>query len=721
MKRLLFLLISCCVLQVVTLKSQTPTATPTPTTDDGVVKITTTLIQIDATVLDKNGKPVKGLTAEDFEIFENGKKQQITNFSLIELQPGTSSQPLTNQPNSSGITTTVPPTSGLSYNQVRRTLALVVDDLGLSFASTEWVKRALRKFVDEQIQPGDLAAIIRTSSGVGALQQFTTDKRLLHLAIDRIRWSSRGRTGVSTFSPIEPTTGEVENNAPDITGRSGMKQIAGLVEEREMKRDAQEAQEAIFASGTLGAVNFVMRGMGQLPGRKAVILFSDGFKLFSRKGSNTRVQESLQQLTDTANRSGVIIYTVDAKGLDAPMLTAEDDTFGLDSTQVDERLEVRSKDFLDTQQSLRYVAEQTGGFAIINQNDLSKGVGRILDDQKSFYLIGYQPDEDIFDIEKRRFNKLTVKVNRPGLRVRYRSGFFGITDNEAKPQPKNAVQQLIAALTSPFTSKDIDLRLTSLFASDSSYNPFMRSLIYIKAGDLTFKPEKDDWFKAEFDVSVLTFGDTGEVIDQINRRQSVRVQSGSLQNLYKEGLVCFVTLPIQKPGAYQMRVALRDAETGRIGSATQFIEVPNLKKKNLVLSGVALERVETKKSNSLADAKILELKMQRDAAIRRFRTGEIIRFGFSIYNAKIDKSAGNPSLTMQYKIFSNGKEIFAGPEKPLDTGRLQSYQVIDAVGGFSLGSNLPPGDYVVQVIIKDLLAPQKRQTATQWTDFEIVP
>lgn len=717
MKQLFSLFVLCLVLQgAATSFAQTPTPSPQTRDKEDVVVITTSLIQIDATVTDKNGKAVTDLKQGDFEIYQNDKLQPITNFSFIALQPERRTERAADEKESANSLAVV--SNRIRHEQVRRTIAFVVDDLGLSFASTQWTKQALKKLVDEQLQPGDLVAIIRTSSGVGALQQFTTDRRLLHAAIDRIRWNTRG--GVGSFSPIEPNFSEVENGVPG-TINGGAKIVGGLEEERQFKRDAQEIRESVFAAGTLGAVNFVMRGMDQLPGRKAVVLFSDGFKLYSRKGLNSRVQESLQKLTDAANRSGVIIYTMDARGVDAPMLTAQDDTYGLTGEQVDTRLDERRTDYFDTQQGLRYIAAQTGGFSIINQNNLSKGIERILSDQKGYYLIGYRPDEGIFDIEKRRFNKLTIKLKRPGLRLRYRSGFFGITDAEAKPQPKNSVQQLIAALTSPFTSKDIDLRLTSLFAGDAASSAFMRSLIYIKASDLKFKEEKDGWYKSEFDVSVLTFGDNGEVVDQVNRKQTVRARADYLKKLYDYGLVCSVTLPIQKPGAYQMRVALRDAETERIGSASQYIEVPNLKKKNLTLSGIVLGRVETEKSAPVEDSKTLELKMQRDAAMRRFRSGEIVRYGLSVYNAKLDKASGRPDLLMQYKIFRDGKEIFASQEKPLHFGQQPNYQVVDTSDGFSLGGKMQQGDYVVQVIVKDLLASGSRQVATQWTDFEIVP
>lgn len=721
MKQRFLLSVLCLLLQAVVCVAQTPSPTPRPDDrDDDVVVINTNLIQIDATVTGKDGKVVEDLKPEDFEIYQNGKLQPITNFSYITLQPagGNNRAPDATAANAAAAAAAPAPSGRLRYQQVRRTIALVVDDLGLSFASTEWTKQALRKFVDEQLQPGDLVAVIRTSSGVGALQQFTTDRRLLYAAIERIRWNVRNNTG--TFSPIEPNLSEALSNR--VLTRNDTREfhmVAGMEEEREFNRDSQESQDAIFAAGTLGAVSFVMRGMGQLPGRKAVILFSDGFKLFSRKGVNSRVQDGLRKLTDTANRSGVIIYTMDPRGLDAPMLSAQDSTYGLTSEQVNTLLDERSADFFDTQQSLRAIAARTGGFSIINLNNLSKGIERILDDQKGYYLIGYKPDGGVFDIEKRRFNELTVKVKRPGLRVRYRSGFFGVTDEEARPQPKTPVQQLIAALTSPFTSKEIDLRLTSLFAGDTASNAFMRSLIYIKAGDLTFKEEKDGWHQAVFEVSVLTFGDSGEVVDQINRKQTVRARGEYLRNLYANGLVCSVTLPIQKPGAYQMRVAVRDTATERIGSASQYIEVPNLKKKRLTLSGIVLEQVEAKKSAPATDGQSLELKMQRDAAMRRFRKGETIRFAFSVYNAKPDKASGQPKLSLQYKIFRDGKEIFAVAEKPLTPG--QQLKAVDISEAFSLGNKMAQGDYVVQVIVRDTLAKGSSQTATQWTDFEILP
>ncbi len=173
--------------------------------DDEVVRITTNLVQVDAVVTDKKGSLVTDLKPEEFQIFEDGKPRQISNFSLVLLPGQSAAQPgksaLAIDRNAPG----VPPVP-LRPEQGRRTIALVVDDLGLSFESTYHVREALKKYVDQQMLPGDLVAIIRTSGGIGALQQFTTDKRQLYAAIEKIRWYPNGRSGVSAIAPISSSS-----------------------------------------------------------------------------------------------------------------------------------------------------------------------------------------------------------------------------------------------------------------------------------------------------------------------------------------------------------------------------------------------------------------------------------------------------------------------------------------------------------------------------------
>src|SRR5438128_4110394 len=292
MKRFLYLLALAFAHSLFVL-AQVPTTTPPsaqqtapPAQARGdVVRITTNLVQVDVTILDHNGQPVSDLTPADFEVTEDGRLQKITNLSFIRptsAQPrGAVSSPAAKPAKGVAPEPPLPPVK-LRPDQVRRTIALAVDDLGLSFDSSHYVRQALRKFVDEQMQPGDLVAIIRTGAGMGALQQFTADKRLLYAAIERVRYNLNSR-GFNAFAPIGGETRIVEKsingmagpttNTPGNTNESpGSQLIDSLVRLKTPGSQSTQYRDDIFSVGTLGALNFIVRGLRELPGRKSVIL-----------------------------------------------------------------------------------------------------------------------------------------------------------------------------------------------------------------------------------------------------------------------------------------------------------------------------------------------------------------------------------------------------------------------------------------------------------------
>ena len=193
------------------------------------------------------------------------------------LLPG--SQPET-APNSSESKKTAEPSVNpldLKREQVRRTVALVIDDLGLSYESFGYARKALMKFVDEQMQPNDMVAILRTSAGVGVLQQFTSDKRQLHAAIERVRWNPTGRGGLSP--------GGTMNEAQYQCGH----QRTLISSIRRPKRVAPEyIPSAPWAQSTL-----VVRGMGEMPGRKSIVLISEAFEMFNAQGRNDAISPGI--------------------------------------------------------------------------------------------------------------------------------------------------------------------------------------------------------------------------------------------------------------------------------------------------------------------------------------------------------------------------------------------------------------------------------------------
>ncbi|MEQ1923630.1 MAG: VWA domain-containing protein, partial [Pyrinomonadaceae bacterium] len=267
-------------------------------------------------------------------------------------------------------------------------------------------------------------------------------------------------------------------------------------------------------------MRYIVTGMTELPGRKSVILFSDGFKMFETSSDGFqeqgRVIDFLKQLVETANRASVVFYTLDARGLQTAGITAADNISNTSPEAMNAQTQARRNQLIDTQEGLSFLAEETGGIAIKNNNDLSGGVRRVLDDQ-SYYLVGYEPDSDTFDPVKRKFNALIVKVLRPGASVRYRSGFFNVADSE-KPAVSTTTQttgqQLNAALLSPFSVGGIGLRLNALFGDDAKTGPFVRSLLHINAADLKFTDAPDGNKKATFDVLAVSFGDNGQPVDQ---------------------------------------------------------------------------------------------------------------------------------------------------------------------------------------------------------------
>ena len=680
--------------------------------DEDVVKITTNLVQVDAVITDKKGKPVTDLRADEVQIFEDGDQQKVTHFSFVAPEspvapPQAAAAPDKNAP-------PLPPTK-LHPEDVRRTIALVVDDLGLSFESTNYVRSALKKFVDQQMQPGDLVAIIRTSGGIGALQQFTADKRQLYAAIERVKWYLNGRSSIGAFAPMQDTSQQNDR-------------------QQAFNEDFDQFREDAFAVGTLGAVGYVVKGMHELPGRKSILLISDGFRIYSRgdPDRNYRALLALRHLIDQANRATVVIYTMNAKGLQTLSLTAADATGEMTSEQIEKQLSDRRTAAFESQEGLDYLARQTGGLAIRNTNDLSGGIRRVVEDQKSYYLIGYRPDDSTFDAKtgRRTFHKLTLKVTRPGkLNVRMRNGFYGVADDALVAKATTPRQQIINALTSPFGAAGVRLRLTTLFANDAKTGSYMRSLLHVNADDLTFTDLPDGSHKADFDVVAITFGDNGNVIDQVSRSYTMRVGGDNYQRVRRDGFVYFLTVPIKKAGAYQLRAALRDHGSEHVGSASQFIEVPDIKKNRLVASGILLtaEDQTTPKPAAAANkppedqpAEASEKSNANSAAKRQFARGEILDYSFEIYNARLDKATGQPHLSTQMRLFRDAQQVFAGKELVITTTSQLDLKRIIVGGAVRLGADMAPGEYVLQITATDPLADEKHRVTTQWIDFEIV-
>jgi VWFA-related protein len=659
-----------------------PTLSQKPAEDD-VVRITTNLVQIDA-IVTKDGKNVAHLKAEDFEIFEDGRKQTITSFAYISNVPA-GATPVAERDKSV-------PVAPLKPGDPRRTLAIVVDDLGLSAESMSDVRRQLRKFVNEQIQPHDLVAIIRTGSQIGALQQFTNDKRLLTRAVDHLNWNACSRVGVNVLPPSQQIMelGTTENVCGGFS----------------------------FFS-TMRALRTIIDGMADIPGRKSMMVLSDSLPIESQDSPffninpdsplNDRTNRviALQRVAEKAIRASVVIYAVDTQGLQTTGITAADRFTGNPRTvgqQMNAMVAARGRLVFDRRAGGELMAKQTGGFQVKNSNDFK--LERILEEQSGYYLIGYRPTDETFN---KKFHRITAKVKGSGMTLRTRYGFFGYSeeDDVKKPQSKTNL-----ALISPFRAQDIDLEFTAFFANDRVAGSVIRSFLYLDARDLTFV-QANDKREAKVELHGVIFGDNGTVEDQITHTGVVSLPEADYQRAVREGIRIRFDMRAKRPGAYQLRVAARDVASSRIGSAGQFVGVPNLRNKRLALSGIVLRGVtDVAEMDANAVAAV-------SPALRRFVPNSELQFALVVYNAAIDPAVGRPNLVMETKLFRNDKRVQSYSAIPVDMANQPDLERIFATRIVQLGANLEPGHYYLLVEITDKTTKDKDPIA-QWIDFEIV-
>ncbi len=383
MRRLLLLACGCVVLLGTHPDAQQPSA-PLRSADQPVFRLSVSLVQLDAVVTDRQGRHVTTLGADDFEVYQDGRPQPITAVSYVESDDG--------WVDTSGLAPL--PADALKPEDARRVIAVVVDDLRMSFGSVYRARRGIGEFFDRQFQAGDLGMIV-TTSGSG-VSQLTYSPRVLKAASSRLRFSLWNVQAASALAPID--------GFDDASGFAG------------------DFLERTFAESAIRRVADAINAVKTLPGRKSVVLVSEGFSVFGADLDNAYVRELLQRLVDRSNRAGVVIYAIDPRGLVVTGLTAADGVGG-DGGRI---ASARSAALRESQDGLRYVTAETGGFAVVNSNDIGLGFRRIMTDQRGYYLIGYQPEAGTLNFNSdRKFRKLKIKVKRKGLKVRTRSGFYG--------------------------------------------------------------------------------------------------------------------------------------------------------------------------------------------------------------------------------------------------------------------------------------------------------
>jgi hypothetical protein len=471
-------------------------------------------------------------------------------------------------------------------------------------------------------------------------------------------------------------------------------------------------------------LRFIIDAMGRLPGRKSLVLMSDSMprrmpgELEVERESDLpqfvnydNYSHALNRVTEKAIRASVVIYSVDTQGLPVIGMTAADSIPGnlrQAPRPMWNLLSTRSYLLQSRREGAELLAKQTGGFQLRNSNSFQ--LDRIVEDQTGYYLIGYRPTEETFN---RRFHQLKAKVKGSGLTLRTRSGFYGASEEEvARAVTPRDLTNL--ALMSPFAAQDIEVDLTSFFADTTESGPVVRSFVYFDVDDLTLKAVNGQQ-QGSIEIHGVIFGDNGSLVDKITRGATITLSEKQLENARRNGFGLTFDMPAKRAGSYQVRVAIRDRNSTKVGSAAEFVTVPNLKDKKLAVSGIILGTVGELSGQSNAASQPIE-----NAGSTRFKTNSDLYYAYALYNAATNNGSELRNLSMQAKLFRDGKVVYTGPEVPIVAGDQKDLNRLLANGVVRLTPDFEPGNYYLQVLITDKDTKQKTAPVVQWVDFDIV-
>jgi VWFA-related protein len=653
-----------------------------------VFRVGTELVQVDAVVTDKDGRYVTDLRAEDFEIVEDGQTRPISNFRYVALLPAAPGAVPRPPGGPEGPPPTLPRAPGAAA-----TMAIVVDDLSLSFESTSRIRRLLYGVVDDRLAAGELLAVLHTGGGMANLQQFTSDPRLLRAAIDGLPFNLAGRGMTEPIGKRNDVISDSRGEGMPSASRTGPDAAARQRELEEYVSGVMRERQVGVSLSALTALERVVEGLERLPGRKSLLFLSEGLVSVDSRDDKRRVEDRFREITDAANRAGVVIYTIDPGGLRTLRPQASDLSSQNHDPAAAQGLNRELQRLLET------LAEDTGGLSLHDTNDLAGAVRRVVADRQGYYLLGYQPDASRFleRDQKARFHQIRVKVKRPGLQVRSRRAYFARPEGDAA---RPAAPKLTDALLSPLVAADLPLRLTPLWSRDEKRGPVVRCLLHMDARSMTFQDEADGGSRVELEAMAVLFGARGGKGVQNGGKYTLRFRPEAAEMARREGLVLTLDL-LATPGPYQVRAAVRDLSSGVIGSAAQFLELPDLKKDRPALSSIVMSGAEA-----------------GTPAIRQFRGGAAVAYAFIVYNPRLDASK-QASIAVDMNFYHDGVRLQTLPAGS-DTTSQSPDGAVSMGGTLRLGDDMKPGIYALAVVAEDRNRRGKDRYAIQWADFEVV-
>lgn len=694
------------------ISAQEKTPSPKPPQEDDVVRVSTSLVQTDVMVFDKEGKFVQGLKPEQFQVKVNGAPVNISFLEMVttgsaeekaQIAAARGGRPLmvTGEKAPSPIT----PVEG-------RSLFLFVDDLHLESESLMRTRKMLGNTIDE-MTANDRAVIVTTSGQLG-VQNLSSDKAALKAVVARIALRPGIRQSLESPTMSEGAAIAINHGDTAVINyyveRLRDPTISKEQAEEKVKGRADDIieQSAPFATYTLTALESFIRQLADVPGRKLLFFISDGFVLENERSmSYTRLSGATQE----AARGGVVIYSLNARGLvtgfpDAgsgagfdPALSRA--VYGADSAG---------------QEVLYSLADDTGGRAWINNNDINLGIRHALDETSRYYLLSWRPPQDV--AEGGKVKRINVNITgRPELKVRTRKGIAEAistaltASNNSLNTPAGSATgaELMTALSSDSPQRDIPAALVVTYRNAGPGNFALKASLQMSSEALTFA-EVSGRKTATVDVAGIVSDQNGKQVTSFNKRVAIAADSNTIDAVRK--LAFYNYDAALAPGSYQIRLGVRDAKSGRMGSATQSVVIPELASGRLALSSLMLnEHTEAEDDEESAD----KIGVRKGVA-QRFARDSQMRFLTYVYNAApVPADDNEPDLKIDVTILRGTQPVLSPAVREVGIDKGTDTKVFPYVAEIPL-TGLQPGEYTLQITVTDLTT---KTSATQKVTFVV--
>jgi VWFA-related protein len=562
--------ISCAVIAASVVSVALAQQAPTPSTEPGqpplTFRVEANFVEVDAFVSDTSGKPVTNLRATDFQVLEDGQPQMVSAFSFVNMPIARAERPLFSP-------TAIEPDVDTNVGMDGRIYLFVLDDAHVDLTRGPRVKEALHRFFERDFGANDMAAVVYTGGRAVDGQDFTNNPRLLLAAVDKFM-------GRKMRSPTLERLDEYSRQRAAGTRNAGDPVNDPVAFER-----AQKARDMLDSLRRLSDFMAGLHGR-----RKALVLVSEGidydiYNLFDNNSAASDIISWTRDAIAAATRGNVSIYSVDPRGLATPGSDLiETSGVAADEPNLGLGLQSSMDELRLSQDSLRELSEETGGFAFVNRNNVDEAFDRIVAENSSYYVLGYYAPNDRRD---GRFRKIEVRVTRPGLTVRARRGYVAPRGRPPAPtKPANDLETALkAAVESPLPTSGIPMRLFAAPYKSTAPNAAVAIAVELNINALKFTEKNGTYNNA---VNVVTLVTDADGKTRVNEKASVdlTLMPTTYARARERGfrITSAVNLP---PGRYQLRVSAADT-AGVAGSVGRTLVVPDFYKPPLVMSGVTV-------------------------------------------------------------------------------------------------------------------------------------